>query len=258
MKKHLPPIRFTLIELLVVIAIIAVLASMLMPALQSAKSTAVSISCVSNLRQLGLGLAIYRDENEFFPIASQQTVWTVRLSQQMGLSRTDSSSSEYIGKVFFCPQLWGEGYGVKANAHTASSVNAYRTTYTFNSQIINISSLSKDAVNPGSITKPSETALLADTRPISTTPGSLSWHASFGRVQNIQFFKGNGSPDYESSNLAIGAVHGRGPFIAFREKCNPLYVDGHVQPFIWKKPKNKYYAPFAYKDVSGNTATMWE
>ena len=83
--------NFTLIELLIVIAIIAVLAAMLLPALNKARDKARDISCMSNMRQIGLYMVQYTDNNNgYFPKASGLneggvTVWNKNGRWQDGI-----------------------------------------------------------------------------------------------------------------------------------------------------------------------------
>ena len=126
-----PRVAFTLIELLVVIAIIAILAGLLVPVLARAKEGGRRSACINNLRQIGFGIQMYRDDHTQPPL---YLVNPGRWTYGYPGGNTEYLERDYLRStnVFLCPSDRTRGHiPIDVGWEYFGSTNTWTTSYAY-------------------------------------------------------------------------------------------------------------------------------
>ena len=269
------PSGFTLIELLVVIAIIAILAAILFPVFAQARERARAIACLSNMKQIGTGLAMYtQDNDETYPSSFPK-------ADPINGGNTDRIPFDlqllpYIKnyKVFSClsdannliddTQFWDGSY---ARLDKGGKIGTQRRSYGYVGHINDREANGNDnntgiggdwekGTSLAAVDAPADMISIVES---NTSREAWTMGTPWGSLfTNDDTWKLPGRKVGEDANLVPGADAGKWnsvPFQGHFDKGNYIFADGHAKALAWSVVRHNDFELFKKKK---NTTTTWQ
>ena len=268
---------FTLIELLVVIAIIAILAAILFPVFQSVRENARRTACVSNMKQLGLGMTQYTQDydekfpqGQYFDASGTPMDWGNSIYQYIkngSASNGSGTAAVYNGKggVFACPDFPSEEvaeYGAHSYlCPTLASGVAVPSLAQVNTPSDTVLIVEKGQANGGAGNQPVFDASESDWVGYQNDGSATSFvqRDSVGDPSATRDL----TADFDEPTTATPAQNGNPPapespgsFPRYRHngRTNVLFVDGHVKTMVKGSMSGKYWLKYIWvPGVTPNT-----
>jgi prepilin-type N-terminal cleavage/methylation domain-containing protein/prepilin-type processing-associated H-X9-DG protein len=224
---------FTLIELLVVIAIIAILAAILFPVFAQAREKARQTACLSNTKQIGIGLLMYiQDYDESYPRHLDCVATAPYNDPSCPHNSWATMVESYIKTrdVFTCPSRSDIGYSYTKNATTgqvagAYTVMAYGMNYWLSSYYY--PTVHGPGIGLADIVRPADTVWIAETGNSKRTPGIgayLMYPSVYGRV----LVRSNNTYGFDYRDAAGNYARAR-LTDRHNEGLNVIWCDGHAK-----------------------------